>query len=152
MARARRRARPGVGPRQCSGAPRSRGRGRTKMPRVVGLGALAVAALLLVGLLGWEVAAPATAQIQGAPTVPVFQAQVGPPPPVAAAPATTIALAPHTAPVLDLGRLGLPRAAGAAPPLPATGVIGKGNAYMSISPDRIPASTACAAGVVASGF
>src|SRR3954468_24853428 len=123
MARAPRRARQGVGPRQWSWAPR--GRGRTKMPRIVGLGALVVAALLLVGLLGWEVAAPATAQIQGAPTVPVFQPQVGPPPPVAAAPATTIALTPHTAPVVDLGRLGLPRAAGAAPPpLPATGVIG----------------------------
>src|SRR3954469_15003620 len=128
MARARRRARPGVGPRQCSGAPRSRGRGRTKMPRMVGLGALAVAALLLIGLWGWEVAAPATAQVQGGPTVPVLQAPVGPPPPGAAAPATTITVTPHTAPVLDLGRLGLPRAAGAPPPLPATGVIGTGNA------------------------
>jgi YVTN family beta-propeller protein len=123
------------------------------MPRVVGPGILAVATLLLVGLLGRDMAAPATAQTQSAPGVPVFQAQAGPPPPGTTVPATTIVLTPRTAPVVDLGRLGLPRAAGVAPPpRPATGVIGTSNAYMSISPDRIPASTACAAGVVASGF
>jgi len=121
---------------------------------MVGRGALACAALLLVGLLGREVAAPATAQIQSTQAVPVFQAQVGPPPPFAAAP-VAIAGAPVAGAdsVIDLGRLGISGATGAAPPaLPATGAIGTSNAYLSLSPDLIPVSTTVAVGIVGSGF
>jgi hypothetical protein len=120
---------------------------------MVGRGALALAALLLVGLLGREVAAPATAQFQSAQNVPVFQAQVGPPPPGAGAPPIAIAVTPVTNNMIDMNRLGIPRAAGAPRlPRPATGTIGTSNAYLSIAPDLIPVSTTGAATVVASGF
>ncbi|HEY7062881.1 MAG TPA: beta-propeller fold lactonase family protein [Chloroflexota bacterium] len=120
---------------------------------MVGRGALALAVLLLVGLLGRDVAAPATAQIQGAQGVPVFRAQVGPPPSLAAAPPVVIAATPVADYAIDVGRLGGPRAAGAAPPArPATGAIGTSNAYLSIGADHIPASTTSSIGVAASGF
>src|SRR4051812_18352012 len=100
------------------------------MPGVVGRGAFVLVALLLVVLLGRDVAAPATAQIQDAPTVPAFPVPVGPPPP-GAAPLVALAAAPLADPGLDLGRLDLPRAGSAAPPpLPATGAIGTSNAYL----------------------
>src|SRR4051794_7747688 len=99
---------------------------------MVGRGALALAALLLVGLLGREVAAPATAQFQSAQSVPVLQAQAGPTPPLAAAPPIAIAVTPVTDHVIDVSRLVIPHAPGAArPPLPATGAIGTSNAYLS---------------------
>src|SRR4051794_31963433 len=104
------------------------------MPPVLARGALAFAAVLLVGLLGREVAAPAIAQIRGAPGVPVFQAQAGSPPPVGPPP-VAIAATPLTDEVIDLDRLGIAGVAGAAPPpAPATGAIGTSNAYLTMSP------------------
>src|SRR4051794_16919413 len=104
------------------------------MPHLIARGALAFTAFLLVVLLGREVAAPATAQIQGAPGVPVFQAQAGSPPPFGPPP-VAIAATPLTDEVIDLGRLGIAGATGAAPPpAPATGAIGTSNAYLSLSP------------------